>query len=248
MIRSTRSRARTPARRPQSRTATPISFTARPRTSSRARGGPSGWTRSRAQGATFPAAPRATSRRVKTVIVGGGHQGLVCAAHLAGAGVDVTVLEHAPRAGGAVASHAQTLPGFVHDTCSGFYPLTLASPAFDGLGVRERIEWVDPPVAMAHPFADGSAIVLARELERTAASLDAAAPGTGRAWRAVVSPLLARRDRVLRATLTPAFPSVRDAAALALALRRDTLEIARRMLASTATLGRELFGDERAAA
>jgi phytoene dehydrogenase-like protein len=151
---------------------------------------------------------------VKTVIVGGGHQGLVCAAHLAGAGVDVTVLEHAPRPGGAVASHADTLPGFVHDTCAGFFPLTLASPAFDGLGVRERVEWVNPPIAMAHPFADGTAIVLARELERTVESLDAAAAGAGQRWRDLVAPLLADRRRVLRAGLTPSFPPARDGLAL----------------------------------
>src|SRR4051812_32323526 len=135
---------------------------------------------------------------MKVVVVGGGHNGLVCAAHVAAAGVEVTVLEHAPRAGGAVASHADTLPGFVHDTCSGFFPLTLASPAFDGLGVVERVSWANPPLAMAHPFQDGSALVLARDVERTVAGLEAAAPGAGRAWRAVVAPLLARRDRVPR--------------------------------------------------
>src|SRR4051794_31547214 len=186
--------------------------------------------------------------RSKVVVVGGGHHGLVCAAHVTGAGVDVTVLEHAARAGGAVGSHAGTLPGFVHDTCSGFFPLTLASPAFDGLGVVERVSWANPPLAMAHPFQDGSALVLARDVERTVAGLEAAAAGAGRAWQDVVAPLLAHRDRVLRAALTPAFPPLRDGSALALALRRDALDLGRRMLASSATLGRELFRDERAAA
>src|SRR3954471_24658600 len=31
---------------------------------------------------------------MKVVVVGGGHNGLVCAAHVAAAGVEVTVLEH----------------------------------------------------------------------------------------------------------------------------------------------------------
>ena len=182
------------------------------------------------------------------VVVGAGHNGLVCAAHLAGAGIPVTVLEQAERPGGAVASHAQSLPGFVHDVCAGFFPLTLASPAFDGLEVRERLDWVNPDVAMAHPWPDGSAIALHRDLEATVASLEAAAPGAGRGWRAVVEPLLARRRRVLRAALTPSFPPVRDGLALAFALRRDAVDLARLALASSATFGREVMGDERAAA
>jgi phytoene dehydrogenase-like protein len=182
------------------------------------------------------------------VVVGGGHNGLVCAAHLAAAGVPVTVLEQAQRPGGAVSSHSDALPGFQHDTCSGFFPLTLASPAFDGLGIRERVSWANPEIAMAHPFADGTAIVLARDLERTAESLDATAPGAGRGWREVAGPLLARREHVLGAALTPSFPPVRDGARLALWLRRDGLELGRQMLASSATFGREVLGDDRATA
>ncbi len=83
------------------------------------------------------------------MVVGAGHNGLVCAAHLARAGFAVTVLEQAEQPGGAVASHTDTLPGFVHDRCAGFFPLTLASPAFDGLDVRERLAWANPDVAMA---------------------------------------------------------------------------------------------------
>ena len=128
------------------------------------------------------------------------------------------------------------------------FPLTLASPAFDGLEVRERLDWVNPGVAMAHPWPDGSAIALHRDLEATVASLEAAAPGAGRGWRAVVEPLLARRRRVLRAALTPSFPPVRDGLALAFALRRDAVDLARLALASSATFGREVMGDERAAA
>jgi phytoene dehydrogenase-like protein len=182
------------------------------------------------------------------VVVGAGHHGLVCAARLAAAGVEVTVLEQAERPGGAVASDVATLPGFVHDSCAGFFPLTLASPAFDGLGVRERLTWVNPDVAMAHPFADGTAIALHRDLAATVEGLEAAAGGAGRAWGELMGPLLARRDHVVRAALTPAFPPVRDGLALALALRRDGVELARRLLASSATVGREVLGDERCAA
>jgi len=171
----------------------------------------------------------------------------VCALRLARAGVPVTVLEQADHPGGAVHTAPLTLPGFVHDVCAGFMPLTLASPAFDDLGVREAIEWVNPPVAMAHPFADGSAIGLHRDVDATADDLEAFAAGAGRAWQALVRPLAAQRDDVLQAALTP-FPPVAPAARLALRLRRDAIDLARLMAGSSATAGLELFGDERAAA
>jgi phytoene dehydrogenase-like protein len=182
------------------------------------------------------------------VVVGAGHNGLVCAAHLAHAGFAVTVLEQADRPGGAVSSHTDTLPGFVHDRCAGFFPLTLASPAFDRLDVRERLAWANPPVAMTYPFADGTAIALHRDLNATVASLESAAPGAGRGWRETVEPLLARQRRVIRAALTPAFPPVGDGIALTLGLRRRGVDLARLMLASSATFGREVLRTERAAA
>ncbi len=45
------------------------------------------------------------------VIIGGGHNGLVCAAYLAKAGKKVTVLEAADQVGGAAATREFT-PGF----------------------------------------------------------------------------------------------------------------------------------------
>src|SRR3954470_24417077 len=191
-----------------------------------------------------------TSRRssVRVVVVGAGHNGLVCAAHLARAGFAVSVLEQAAQPGGAVSSHMDTLPGFVHDRCAGFFPLTLASPAFEGLDVRERLSWANPKVAMAYPFDDGNAICLYRDLDETVASLESTAAGAGRRWQETVEPLLARRNRVLRAALTPAFPPMRDGIALAIVLRREGVELARLLLASSATFGREVLRDERAAA
>src|SRR5436190_21667440 len=73
--------------------------------------------------------------RPRVLVVGAGHNGLVAAITLAAAGCDVTVLEASDRPGGAVRTEPGPLPGFIHDRCAGFFPLTVASPAFEGLDI-----------------------------------------------------------------------------------------------------------------
>ncbi|MHB1835888.1 MAG: phytoene desaturase family protein [Solirubrobacteraceae bacterium] len=177
----------------------------------------------------------------RVAIVGAGSNGLVCAIHLARAGLDVTVLEHSPRPGGASSSVEVTLPGFVHDHCAGFNPMTVASPAMRELELEsEGLRWVDPPAVMAHPFDDGTAIGLYRDLDTTVASLEATRAGTGRAWAAVIE----RYRPVARAlvdTILGPLPPGRAALTLTARLRRETLVLARRLLGSVQALGLELF-------
>lgn len=185
----------------------------------------------------------------RVLVVGGGHNGLVCACVLAERGVPVTVLEQAPRAGGAVASSERTLPGYIHDHCASFMPVALASPAMQAMRLEEHgVEWLAPPSVMAHPFEDGTAIELNADVEATAASLDATAPGAGDAWRELMARLLPHADAISRAIFTR-FPPVRDGLTLGAGLRRDGVELARRGIGSAEAFGRDLFeDDERATA
>ena len=99
-----------------------------------------------------------------------------------------------------------TLPGFRHDTFSSVYPAAAASPVFAGMPlVRFGLEWVHPQACSAHPLPDGRALALYRDLDRTAAELDAAQRGDGDAWRAFVEPLLDSFDKV-HATMLSGFP------------------------------------------
>lgn len=61
----------------------------------------------------------------KAVIIGGGHNGLVCAAYLAKAGIKVTVLEKRPVLGGAAVTE-EFYPGFRNSICS--YTVSLLHP------------------------------------------------------------------------------------------------------------------------
>jgi hypothetical protein len=80
-------------------------------------------------------------------------------------GAWVTVHEAADRIGGGTRTEALTLPGFRHDVCSAVHPMGVGSPFFRELPLAEHgLEWVHPPVLLAHPFDDGTAAVLLRSV------------------------------------------------------------------------------------
>jgi phytoene dehydrogenase-like protein len=185
------------------------------------------------------------SRDRRVLVIGAGTNGLVSAIHLARAGLEVTVLEHAPRPGGACSSGELTLPGFIHDHCAGFNPMTAASPAMRELALEEEgVRWIVPEAIMAHPFEDGTAIALHHDLDATVASLEAAQPGAGRAWRELIEQYRPHAQRLVEMILGP-LPPIRRAAELALALRRDGLQLARRMAGSVEAFGMDVFDGAR---
>jgi phytoene dehydrogenase-like protein len=134
------------------------------------------------------------------IVVGSGPNGLAAAIVLARAGVSVRVVEAAETVGGGARSAELTLPGFVHDVCSAIHPLGVASPLFRSLPLGEHgLEWIEPPAALAHPFDDGTAALLARSPEAAATGL-----GTdGERWRRVFAPLVDEAEPLLDDLLAP---------------------------------------------
>ncbi|MFA9430797.1 phytoene desaturase family protein [Egicoccus sp. AB-alg2] len=187
--------------------------------------------------------------RHDAIVIGAGPNGLAAAITLAEAGRDVVLCEAADAPGGAVRTEELTLPGFRHDTFSSVYPAAAASPVFARWPLADfGLDWIQPPVAMAHPFPDGSAVALHRSLERTAASLDAQHPGDGAAWEAFAGPLLDVFPQLRRTLIGGWFPIVGPAGLLARHGIQGTLEFARVILASARAFSTELFGGERAQA
>lgn len=127
------------------------------------------------------------------VVIGSGPNGLAAGIYLAQRGLSVLIAEAADEIGGGLRSAEATLPGFMHDICSAIHPLTVVSPFFRTLPLADfGLEFVQPPASVAHALDDGTAVLLKRSVEETAAGLGADAAG----YRRLVK-VLARNFGVL---------------------------------------------------
>jgi phytoene dehydrogenase-like protein len=141
-----------------------------------------------------------TRESYDAVVVGSGPNGLAAAITLARAGRSVAVFEASSTVGGGLRSTELTLPGFVHDVCSSTHPLARASPFFRSLDLeRHGVEWIDPPIPLAHPLDDGSVALAQRDLAVTMAGLG----GDGRAYRRLVGPVVDRWPSLVDDILAP---------------------------------------------
>ncbi|MCX5256934.1 NAD(P)/FAD-dependent oxidoreductase [Streptomyces canus] len=176
------------------------------------------------------------------VVIGAGPNGLVAANLLADAGWSVEVLEEQPEPGGAVRHDHGVDPAYVSDVFSAFYPLAAASPILAALRLdRYGLRWSHAPSVLAHPLTDGSCALLDRDIDTTAASLDAFAPGDGAAWRRLHNVWESLRPDILGALFTP-FPPVRATARLARRLRvAGGLRLARTLVLPVRRMGEEEF-------
>lgn len=105
-------------------------------------------------------------------MIGSGPNGLSAAITLARAGYSVLVVEAQDTFGGGTRSAELTLPGFVHDVCSTVFPMAIASPFFRSLPLAKHgLQWLHPPAPFAHPLDDGTAVLVERSIEATAANL-----------------------------------------------------------------------------
>src|SRR5689334_1375429 len=134
------------------------------------------------------------------IVVGSGPNGLAAAIALARAGLRVGVVEAADTTGGGARSAELTLPGFVHVVCSAIHPLGVASPFFRSLPLAEHgVEWIDPPAALAHPFEDGTAVLLERSVQATASGLGE----DDTSWQRLFAPLVGHAGSLLEDVLAP---------------------------------------------
>lgn len=171
------------------------------------------------------------------IVVGAGPNGLTAACFLARHLDSVLLVEAASTPGGGTQTLELTLPGFRHDVCSAIHPLGRASPAFRDLELEGAgLEWIEPPIALAHPFDDGTAAILTRDLDRTAEGLGS---DRGRYLR-LMRPLVETWPELEKGVLRPLSPLTRHPFSMA--------RLGRHAVRSARGLARARFRTERARA
>ncbi|MGC1869957.1 MAG: NAD(P)/FAD-dependent oxidoreductase [Acidobacteriaceae bacterium] len=145
-------------------------------------------------------------RHKKACVIGAGPNGLSAAIVLAQAGLRVDVFEAEAQPGGGARTMELTLPGFHHDFGSAVHPMAAGSPFFNSLPLADNgLEWIDSPAPLAHPFDDGSAITLERNLQDAERVLQEDGP----AWGNLMAPLVKNWPAFAKDVLRPLlrFPS-----------------------------------------
>ncbi len=132
------------------------------------------------------------------IVVGSGPNGLAAAAYLARAGVSVTVLEAADTIGGGTRTTEAIVPGLKHDQCSAIHQIAASAPFLASLGDNAP-RWLTPEIDCVHPLDDGSAGVLHRSLEQTAAGLGS----DGGRWQRLFGTLTSGFDQLFAEVTQP---------------------------------------------
>jgi phytoene dehydrogenase-like protein len=118
-------------------------------------------------------APSSNQPVSDVVVVGGGHNALVCAAYLAEAGLSVTVLEGREVIGGNTVTEELTLPGWHHDSCSTAHVVLQSNPLIRddelGLVARYGLKYIVTDPAVVFPLPDGDLLTVHPKLADTAA-------------------------------------------------------------------------------
>jgi phytoene desaturase len=143
------------------------------------------------------------------VVVGAGHNGLVCAAYLARAGYDVRVVERRHVVGGAVCTE-EVIPGHKIDTGSSCHIMIHLTPIVRELELEKfGLEYMDldpfgwAPVPEA---SGGGSIAFYKDVERTCASIARISPKDAEAYRGFVRFWAQINEGVMNAFLSPPTP------------------------------------------
>jgi phytoene dehydrogenase-like protein len=111
------------------------------------------------------------------VVIGSGHNGLIAAAYLAKAGLDVCVVEKNPMIGGGTVTVEGPVPGWRHDLASTAHQFLQFNPMImdDELGLKskyglEYIIYQGPQMAIL--FEDGRSLVVHKDIDATCEQIE----------------------------------------------------------------------------
>ena len=109
------------------------------------------------------------------VVIGAGHNGLIVAAYLAKAGLDVCVVEQNSFIGGATSTEEVTLPGFKHELGGVDHTIIQANPLIrnDELGLKSKygLKYINPELSVCNVFQDDTYLCMYADVDKTCESI-----------------------------------------------------------------------------
>jgi len=106
------------------------------------------------------------------IVIGSGHNGLICGTYLARAGLRVAAVERRLEMGGGLCTEDVTLPGFSHNLHSFFHRWVPELPFYNDLELGSlAVRYILPPAQSAQPMSDGSCLIWHTDLDKTLKSI-----------------------------------------------------------------------------
>ncbi len=134
------------------------------------------------------------------VVIGAGHNGLICACYLAKAGLRTLVLERGDAVGGMTISEELAAPGHLSDVHASGYLVAKLSPAPAELGLAEHgLTLITPDPNWAQIFPDGRSFTIGRDIEATCSSMAQFSRRDADAWRACYRRFLGAKPDIVAA-------------------------------------------------
>ena len=140
------------------------------------------------------------------IVVGGGHNGLICAAYLAKAGIPVLLLEARPEVGGC-ASTVDAIGARVN-VCNCDHVVFRTTPVIDELDLgRHGLRYLDPEPSQVQASWDGEAAwPVFHDVERTIEALELIHPEEADGYRRYCAAAIPVAELVLEMACEPPLP------------------------------------------
>ena len=113
------------------------------------------------------------AEKFDVIIIGAGPNGLAIGAYLSKAGQKVLLVEKRLEEGGGLMTEQVTLPEFYHNTHAIFKMMVDYAPVYTDFQLEEKydVHHIFPELQCAMPLADGRALCLYQDVEKTCASI-----------------------------------------------------------------------------
>lgn len=123
-----------------------------------------------------------TSGKYDAIVIGGGPNGLICAAYLAKAGRSVLLLERRHETGGGL--NTDEYHGFRLNLHAIYHMMNERMPAHRDLDLPNLgVRYLHPTIPVAFPFRDGRALVFSRDASETVRAIETFSPADAAAFR-----------------------------------------------------------------